>query len=162
MWPQDFATIELRGQHRFTDAAFIRLLNNIRMGNATDEDCATLGSRAVAAIPAEADNAPVLCTRKNASAKLPDRPHSIGLNNQRYRKLPGKEKVFACKPKRPRHMPPCCARVVRLKVGCVVRVNTNVDKAAGIVTGRRGLVCRFEESGESGAPCPVVDWFRQG
>lgn len=148
-----FVAVELTKVYRQNDEKFIRLLNNIRVGEYAEEDLEVLSKCIFSPDKIPEGLKPIVLTSKNARCDE--------LNEKQLAKIDAKPKRFTL---RSDGDPYKVQRLVRdaqvveeldLKPGTQVLLTINLDQKSGLVNGSLGKVKKFSK--ESGMPVVEFD-----
>ena len=150
LWKEcNFVAVELTKVYRQSEQDFVDLLNNVRTGNCTDQDLATLERAKYDASRVPEEIKPVVLTATNARCDK--------INDDQLSKIKGKPKrykVQICGPEWKTKSLIRDAKIaenLELKKGTQVILTVNEDQERGLVNGSTGVVTGFRKNGN-----PVV------
>ncbi|KAL7292091.1 hypothetical protein TKK_0014365 [Trichogramma kaykai] len=143
---------ELRKVHRQTDPQFISILNQLRMGQVTDETTKILQETSRQTIETKGILATRLCSHVNEANEI---------NETQLEKLSGVSKTYMAEDSdesmtRSLDQQLTVPNKLVLKVGAQVMLLKNINLSAGLVNGARGVVVKFEND------LPVIQFRTAG
>lgn len=156
-WDRVFdVCVELRHVFRQKDARFVKVLNEIRMGELTDEALALLTGPACGGLLRDDSSGiePTVLYARNLDVDK--------INMERLEALDGASSVSykAVDTGEPSFLGPCQAlAVLHLKIGAQVVLLKNLVPEMGLVNGSRGVVIafdNFDDAAQRGEQCPIV------